>query len=1232
MAAAQGVDQQRGVIFQSIKQSFDIDKLNRYVGALLQVAYLPADKRPDALHIEGRLVGFGDIEDELKRFAEQFNETLPDELRIPLDPFDIFSTRILSRLIVAFEGVDAYDPEIAKSNMPKDLHEKIEEMRRYKEAQLELGKKREDALSSMDRQIKASLERYRYAQQLKLVAQAQLERMFLDSSYLKNLQDLEVALGGRGNLEQYVKEQIAALVERNISVISIRQLDKLIADNPGLAAAYFKRLILQDIQQHDLFRTAYFTAHPKKKKEALEAIEEEAKGAFEKAQPHVQVIEQEREALRAEGIDPDELNALSYTHRPMAEIRRWTQTALKISTSERFIETLLIQEAGRFGIRLNAPEVHRWVGRLRQMADPGARLNFLKGRLEGLKPSQLNTLFQIISPQLNALAAFTPETIREAAQWRPDLLPQSVVTALTSPTSSLSLPKHQRVIQEVAEKTGVSVDHVEAYAAGLNRQTLDTHVAQAKLGVPAQSWFKDFQEKSLPKLEQWFGPKGAIPKAPAAPGAPQTPIVSEEISGNFRQLSGANVFRARVGQTLRFLRVDRAVNFVARSAPVRAVSSFIAKPMRAVTNVVTSPFRAVGNAVTSGVTGVKNWAKSQIIAGATSVGKNLVTWGAKQAVKAGVMGFAGKAATWAGTNLLAVAGGTALKSIPFIGQAIGAAQEVGGAIFGFVGTTIGSTFDFLRGRKSFGQWVGAIGEAGLKSSGTLIGAAVGGLIGAAVGAGIGLLFAGVGALPGLIIGLLTGIMIGGMIGGALTGGLAKFAKDPAEMLKMMFGLLLMGGFALAGLLAWAAGHVLPLIGAAIGFSAGFLFGPLFPIMSPLLAYAGWKAGEFLASGKLPAAFSQIGSWIKGAWSGVKTLASDLWTGAGQFVGNVFSGVGSFVGNLFSTGQIALGNFIGWIGQAGWTLGGSVLGGIGGFFMGGAPGALLGGGLGAVGGSWLGSGGLNSLLSGIGPAMTNSVVAATNFLGSLTSTTAATSIVSTTTTVVLGGVAAAGGITMLFVIPSILSALYVPGGGGVGRFNVPPGCPAQIWPVDLSRGQTFAVTQGPGGWATHGPNLPTQPLNCGTASNPEACPIVEAVDIAPGASTPEDVTSDDVVIATHPGIVERAQADGYGGLYVWVNENCNDTMDFVTVYVHMDALSVSPGQTITAGTILGPMGDTGRAGGNPHVHYEFRRQGLVYINRDAGDGPPFMIQPFVPVDVPRGCVGRAGTGGCNISIP
>ena len=58
--------------------------------------------------------------------------------------------------------------------------------------------------------------------------------------------------------------------------------------------------------------------------------------------------------------------------------------------------------------------------------------------------------------------------------------------------------------------------------------------------------------------------------------------------------------------------------------------------------------------------------------------------------------------------------------------------------------------------------------------------------------------------------------------------------------------------------------------------------------------------------------------------------------------------------------------------------------------------------------------------------------------------------------------------------------------------------------------------------------------------------------------------------------------GYGNLVVVAHR-----LGFATWYAHMSRISVSPGRSVTGGTILGRVGATGHATG-PHVHFEVRR--------------------------------------------
>jgi murein DD-endopeptidase MepM/ murein hydrolase activator NlpD len=78
---------------------------------------------------------------------------------------------------------------------------------------------------------------------------------------------------------------------------------------------------------------------------------------------------------------------------------------------------------------------------------------------------------------------------------------------------------------------------------------------------------------------------------------------------------------------------------------------------------------------------------------------------------------------------------------------------------------------------------------------------------------------------------------------------------------------------------------------------------------------------------------------------------------------------------------------------------------------------------------------------------------------------------------------------------------------------------------------------------------------------------------------------DAVRATAPGRVSFAGTmGGYGNLVEIDNGN-----GLSTRYAHLSSIDVSVGETVTTGTVVGHIGDTGRATG-PHLHYEVRIDG------------------------------------------
>ena len=78
-----------------------------------------------------------------------------------------------------------------------------------------------------------------------------------------------------------------------------------------------------------------------------------------------------------------------------------------------------------------------------------------------------------------------------------------------------------------------------------------------------------------------------------------------------------------------------------------------------------------------------------------------------------------------------------------------------------------------------------------------------------------------------------------------------------------------------------------------------------------------------------------------------------------------------------------------------------------------------------------------------------------------------------------------------------------------------------------------------------------------------------------------------VYATHDGTVTTATYDSYYGNYVVIEKD-----GYTTKYAHMDSLSVSAGQEVTKGTVIGTTGNTGSSSGS-HLHIECLYNGEYY---------------------------------------
>lgn len=86
-----------------------------------------------------------------------------------------------------------------------------------------------------------------------------------------------------------------------------------------------------------------------------------------------------------------------------------------------------------------------------------------------------------------------------------------------------------------------------------------------------------------------------------------------------------------------------------------------------------------------------------------------------------------------------------------------------------------------------------------------------------------------------------------------------------------------------------------------------------------------------------------------------------------------------------------------------------------------------------------------------------------------------------------------------------------------------------------------------------------------------------IDIAATPGTPVMAAADGRVIVARSG----GYNGGYGSMVIMTHDN-----GVQTVYAHLRAVYVTSGQTISQGTIIGELGNTGRSTG-PHLHFEVR---------------------------------------------
>ena len=96
-----------------------------------------------------------------------------------------------------------------------------------------------------------------------------------------------------------------------------------------------------------------------------------------------------------------------------------------------------------------------------------------------------------------------------------------------------------------------------------------------------------------------------------------------------------------------------------------------------------------------------------------------------------------------------------------------------------------------------------------------------------------------------------------------------------------------------------------------------------------------------------------------------------------------------------------------------------------------------------------------------------------------------------------------------------------------------------------------------------------------------------------------------VYAAHDGMVTAAAYDSHYGNYVVIEID-----GYTTKYAHMDTLSVSAGQTVEKGTVIGTTGNTGSSTGS-HLHIECLYDGEYYnplFYFDVGEGTLYGEMP------------------------
>jgi len=91
-----------------------------------------------------------------------------------------------------------------------------------------------------------------------------------------------------------------------------------------------------------------------------------------------------------------------------------------------------------------------------------------------------------------------------------------------------------------------------------------------------------------------------------------------------------------------------------------------------------------------------------------------------------------------------------------------------------------------------------------------------------------------------------------------------------------------------------------------------------------------------------------------------------------------------------------------------------------------------------------------------------------------------------------------------------------------------------------------------------------------------------------------------VFALSSGTVTTVSSDAISGNYVKIDHG----MLFTTGYLHLSEILVQPGQAVSAGTVIGRVGKTGRVSGS-HLHF------IVYRFGKPVDPTPYITLAVLP---------------------